>query len=85
MRLPVDEAVKYNKNINSATTLHALILESEYDSPLILKESGNEDFKGIKITDKNNTTRYYLRFSGGHVDLISYNASGVILYNKQLI
>ncbi len=54
------------------------------DYPLIFKETGNDDVKGLQVYDNNDTLRYILRFNYGKLTFISYNSSGVEITNKDL-
>ena len=80
----VDEATQYLKT-NTNIKVTGVIIEASGDYPLQFKNTDNEDTKGINFYDKNNTLRYQLRFSLGHVYFASYNSNGSVLVNtKQL-
>ena len=50
-----------------------------------MQETGNEDVKGLQIYDKNERLRYTLRFVGGKLHFTSYNSSGSVITDKDII
>ncbi len=74
--------VLYDAYGNGNFSAHIINLIGEHDTPIIIKETGNEDHKDIIVRDKNNTIRYQLIFSGGKLRFASYNASGSIITEK---
>ena len=59
-------------------------LVGEHDYPIVLKETGTEDLKGIVIYDKNNVCRYKLGFISGHLQFHSYNSNGTETVSAQI-
>lgn len=68
--------------------LHASALDatSTTDYPIVMRESGDEDYKGILIKDKNNNNRYILKFSQGHLTFGSWDSTGApIVYETRIL
>lgn len=72
--------IRSNDNVLHGSVLN---LQGIHDKAIIIKETGNEDYKMIVIKDANDVERYSLRFSGGHLDFTSRDASGNIIVNNQ--
>ena len=79
--ITVNQLFEYDIN-----TISAPIIESRttVDLPIRLYETGDEDYKGIVIYDKNNQERYRLLFTGGHLKFTSKNASGTTIVDTTL-
>ena len=74
------------KSIGNYVKTQVVELQGGHDYPLVIIETGNEDFKGIMVKDANNQNRYALKFSGGHLNFSSWDASGnPIVNNTQII
>lgn len=74
------------KSIGNFVRTQIVELQGLQDYPLVFIETGNEDYKGIKVIDANGQTRYVLIFNGGHLYFASKDASGnTIVNNTQII
>ena len=82
-----NDLISGNKNIwLSALYSKEIVLQGPHDIPIRIQETGDEDYKCIRLTDKNNTTRYELYFSSGHLKFRSWDSTGkVIVDNSQII
>ena len=71
----------------NANTLSAPVFESHtaLDDVMKFYETGSDDYKAIRIYDKNNVTRYSLIFTGGHLKFTSNNASGTTIVDTTII
>ena len=52
---------------------------SSVDIVIVLNETGNDDYKGIVVNDKNGNERYKLYFTGGHLKFLSKAADGTTI------
>jgi len=70
----------------SADKLTAEVFESNSvsDIVIILNETGNDDYKGMIVKDKNGNERYRLYFTGGHVKFLSKAADGTTIVDTTL-
>ena len=66
------------------TTFPSVTIESGMDFPLIFNETGNDDYKGIHVYDKNSQLRYELLFANGDLRFISYDSNGTQIKNVVL-
>ena len=55
------------------------------DDVMKFYETGSDDYKAIRIYDKNNVNRYSLIFTGGHLKFVSKNASGATIVDTTII
>ncbi len=65
--------------------LPSITLKSTNDYPIVMQELGNEDYKGIKVVDSNGTARYNLIFMNGGLRFQSFDASGNVLKELDIV
>ena len=86
----MDCIINHNDAYNSGNSVvnnlsaHSIALIGESDVPILIKGTGNEDYKRIIIRDKNDAGRYLLIFSGGKLKFISYDSNGSLITEKYL-
>lgn len=71
----------------NANTLSAPVFESHtaLDDVMKFYETGNDDYKAIRVYDKNNVNRYSLIFTGGHLKFTSKDASGTTIVDTTIV
>ena len=62
----------------------SLTLTGVLDIPLIFRETGNDDYKGVSVYDKDNVERYRLFFVGGHLKFVSKAADGTTIVDTTI-
>lgn len=70
----------------SADRVSADVFESNSaaDLVIILNETGNDDYKGMIVKDKDGNERYRLYFTGGHIKFLSKAADGTTIVDTTL-
>ena len=70
----------------SADKITSEVFESNSpaDIAIVLNETGNDDYKGMVVNDKNGNERYRLYFTGGHVKFLSKAADGTTIVDTTL-
>ena len=70
----------------SADKLTSEVFESNspVDIALVFNETGNDDYKGMIVKDKDGNERYRLYFTGGHLKFLSKAADGTTIVDTTL-
>lgn len=61
-----------------------LTLSGTQDNALVFNETGNDDYKGMIVNDKDGNERYRLYFTGGHIKFLSKAADGTTIVDTTL-